>query len=565
MNRKPVFPPSFFEDEVREGFFVSNIMKRFWAEQLEVLSVFAGICERHSITWYASDGTLLGAARHKGYIPWDDDLDVCIMRDDAARFLDAAGRELPDGYLVWTTENSDAFLNSLIRIVNGDAIRLTLPELEQHHGCPYVSGIDVFLLDGVFPDPQKEEERHRQVEVLREAAKLAKQKKTGTDRFRELLKMIEDTHGVSFADSDDLYRDLRVLKERVYAACPVRDAEKLVLFWEGEGNDYYYSKGWFSETVELPFEGMTLPVPKDYDCVLRAVYGDWKRVIKEGGGHGYPCYYRQQDQLEAEIKKRALAYTFSADDLAETRPSSRHAQMRELAQSIVSMHSQIRQLEENGAKDVADRLRTGMMHAENTLQTNSGGRDWTTGKKEVLFLPVRGDWWQAMEPFYKQCMSDNTMDVYVCPIPWYEKSLSGIVSAEHHDRDAIEACGVPVTTPDGYDPAVRCPDIIVTQFPFDGFSLYLTIPPFYYTKNLLAFTERLVYIPPYLPDTPTEKDEKAIIALQYLIEQPAVAFSDEIFVPTEGMRTLYIAWLCKIGGDRSRELLERKIRVLPGV
>ena len=71
-------PPDigFFEAEEREGFFVSSMMKRYWAAQLKVLSDVARVCKKHNIRWFADCGTLLGAVRHGGYIPWDDDLDI---------------------------------------------------------------------------------------------------------------------------------------------------------------------------------------------------------------------------------------------------------------------------------------------------------------------------------------------------------------------------------------------------------------------------------------------------------------------------------------------------------
>ena len=76
------FQDNYFESEVIEGFFVTSMMKRSWAAQLEILKDVDSICRMHGISYYADAGTLLGAVRHRGFIPWDDDLDICMMRDD---------------------------------------------------------------------------------------------------------------------------------------------------------------------------------------------------------------------------------------------------------------------------------------------------------------------------------------------------------------------------------------------------------------------------------------------------------------------------------------------------
>ena len=69
------FSHEYFEDEVRDGFYVNGLMKKCWAAQIEVLSDIASVCAKYNIKWYADCGTLLGAVRHGGFIPWDDDLD----------------------------------------------------------------------------------------------------------------------------------------------------------------------------------------------------------------------------------------------------------------------------------------------------------------------------------------------------------------------------------------------------------------------------------------------------------------------------------------------------------
>ena len=89
------FSAEFFLDEVREGFYISSIMKRYWAAQLTVLAEIDKVCKKYDIPWYADCGTLLGGVRHGGFIPWDDDMDICMLRHDYIKFISVAKDELP--------------------------------------------------------------------------------------------------------------------------------------------------------------------------------------------------------------------------------------------------------------------------------------------------------------------------------------------------------------------------------------------------------------------------------------------------------------------------------------
>ena len=94
------FSEEYFRTETRDGFTINELMKRAWAAQLVVLKKIIDICEKYNLTYYAYWGTLLGAVRHQGYIPWDDDLDIAMKKDDYIKFLEVAKEELPKEYCI---------------------------------------------------------------------------------------------------------------------------------------------------------------------------------------------------------------------------------------------------------------------------------------------------------------------------------------------------------------------------------------------------------------------------------------------------------------------------------
>lgn len=126
-----------------DGFQLRELQQR----ELEILLEVHRICQQHRLTYYLIGGSALGAIRHGGFIPWDDDIDIAMPRPDYRRFLDICDRELPDAFFLqmYRTQPDFPYSFAKVNLNNSTFIEHRLSKLNIHHGIY----IDIFPLDGV--------------------------------------------------------------------------------------------------------------------------------------------------------------------------------------------------------------------------------------------------------------------------------------------------------------------------------------------------------------------------------------------------------------------------------
>ena len=96
-------------DEIREGYKISSQMKKVWSIQLSLLKKVLEVCEKYDLKIWAEGGTLLGTIRHKGYIPWDDDIDLVMFRDDYDKLNEIASKEFKYPYFLQSSKTEKKF------------------------------------------------------------------------------------------------------------------------------------------------------------------------------------------------------------------------------------------------------------------------------------------------------------------------------------------------------------------------------------------------------------------------------------------------------------------------
>lgn len=140
-------PVGFLKEEVRCGYRVSEKMKKVWAVELDLLEKFTSVCEKYNLRYFADAGTLIGAVRHQGFIPWDDDVDVVMPREDYDRLFEIAEKEFSYPYFFQTSLTENGFFRTHAQLRNS----LTTGFIPYDRDKDINKGIflDIFVLDGV--------------------------------------------------------------------------------------------------------------------------------------------------------------------------------------------------------------------------------------------------------------------------------------------------------------------------------------------------------------------------------------------------------------------------------
>lgn len=298
------FSQNYFNAETKDGFFIDARMKHAWAAQLEVLEEIRRVCDILNIRFFADWGTLLGAVRHKGFIPWDDDLDIGMLRNDYMRFLELAPPLLSEYFELKSLYNDPGHDNVKARIITGRHMNFSEDYLKRFHGCPYVIGIDIFPIDYINKDIEALNEQLRLINLILSAASSIPECPPYSDDVLNVIHQLESMFNVSFDYNNRLVHELKKLLDMLSAICPPQNSNEVCSMIDlACGWDYHALLEWYSDTIDMPFENTTIPVPAGYDGILKIKYGDnYMTPVQCSSSHDYPFYKKQEYSLRETIE-----------------------------------------------------------------------------------------------------------------------------------------------------------------------------------------------------------------------------------------------------------------------
>ena len=291
------FPEDYFKAEVREGFFIEEMMKRAWAAQMKVLEEIERICKKYDLQYFADCGTLLGAVRHHGCIPWDDDIDISMKPEDYRVFLRVAESELPQGWKLLSQFTHDEYTEIFARVVNSTKVNGTEEWLKEWYGCPFVVGVDIFPLN-YMPVTEEEIQLQKDLYIIAKKAKSVCEKQT--EESEELLKQVETLCGTKLNREGNLKMQLARLMEGIRTMYDMDTAGELTkIDTFSRISTCHFPQEAFDHAIEMTFEGMQISVPVGWDMVLRRQYGDDYMTPKQGTQkHNYPFYKKQLEKVQ---------------------------------------------------------------------------------------------------------------------------------------------------------------------------------------------------------------------------------------------------------------------------
>ena len=270
-------------------------LKKIQEQELEILEVVDRFCRDNQIDYSLAYGTLIGAVRHKGFIPWDDDIDLMMKREDYDRFIQTWQDNPPKGYFLQTDITDPEYGNNFLKIRKDGT---TFIQDESEKSCSYHTGIfiDIFPFDRVAPEGIQ---RKMQYLFCQFSMLMTRNHKSG----KKGLSGIVET--VLLGMPKIMKKKLKETSYNQKTKWNRSSSDNLLYFSNGtiHGSNTYFEPDLFDQYTELPFEGRLFKVISRYDKYLKDYFGDYMQLPPENERLTHHPLVVDFEKEYSEIKK----------------------------------------------------------------------------------------------------------------------------------------------------------------------------------------------------------------------------------------------------------------------
>ena len=254
----------------------SEALRKLQMEALDILDAFSSYCNRYNLRWFLLSGTALGALRHDGFIPWDDDVDVGMLRDDYERFLSLAERDFPDNLSVDTPESTKGFAPMFAKVCKLGTRFVTQETMESSYNQGIF--IDIIPLDQLAED-KKVAKKQLTNSLIWQSVSYLYHAKTINVPHKGILGTLE-RFGCKVAHyiAKIALSPSRIVSHYNRSIAPkgIALSNNWMLF------SWPHTKPFPTEvlvpTAKHAFDGHRVPVPGKPDDYLTLLYGDWRKL-----------------------------------------------------------------------------------------------------------------------------------------------------------------------------------------------------------------------------------------------------------------------------------------------
>lgn len=250
-----------------------DLLRNSQMVMLSILKEIDVLCKKHNIKYFLDGGTLLGAIRHKGFIPWDDDLDIGMLRSDYEKFLQVAQKELGDKYFVqdWFTDTEFGFWFTKIRLRNTLYLEKSSSVKKKHNEF----FIDIFPYDNYPDDPKIRNKINIKLEFLKRCllAKTNYPMWNTSDGFSiKRFLIYKFLYVIAF-----FIPKVNIIKKYIYYSQKFNKQTTKKVFPQGNSKSgkFCLEREYFEKLHLTEFENGIFPVLDDYDDFLKILYGDY--------------------------------------------------------------------------------------------------------------------------------------------------------------------------------------------------------------------------------------------------------------------------------------------------